>query len=154
MNEIAAWVERWSISEHALEDLQHSLGAVSYPAPSHPDAETEAGVSQRERLAASREGARLWRNNVGALKNEHGARVRYGLCNDSMKMNKVIKSSDLIGIKPVLIKQHHVGQVIGQFVARETKKPSWKYMGTDREVAQLKFITLVQSLGGDAKFTS
>jgi len=97
-------------------------------------------------------GWRLFRNNVGVLKDERGVPVRYGIANDSPAMNKRIKSSDLIGIRPVVIAPDMVGSTIGQFVAREVKKAGWKYKGTEHEKAQLAFGTLVIALGGDFKF--
>ena len=69
-------------------------------------------------------------------------------------MNDAIKSSDLIGIRPVVITEQHVGTVIGQFVAREIKAGDWKYRGSAREKAQGKFLELVASLGGDAAFAN
>lgn len=104
---------------------------------------SEAAIQTQLRVAASRAGWRLWRNNVGAGTLENGSHVRWGLANDSPAMNRAIKSSDLIGIKPG-----------GQFVCREMKRPGWKYTGTDREVAQLAFITLVNGMGGDAAFST
>ena len=116
---------------------------------------SESAVQKDEQIAASATGARLWRNNVGVLLDKTGRPVRYGLANESKEQNKVMKSSDLIGIKPVLITADMVGCTIGQFVARECKKETWK-PGEDREreAAQGAFIDLVNSLGGDACFTT
>ena len=67
-------------------------------------------------------------------------------------MNKLIKSSDLIGIRPRVIFPADVGTVIGQFIAREVKGEDWWFSGSEHEIAQQKFIDLVNSLGGDAQF--
>ena len=115
---------------------------------------SESYVQSQVRLAASQAGMRLWRNNVGGGVLDNGAYVRWGLCNDTPQLNKVIKSSDLIGLSPIRVTQAHVGSIIGQFVARECKHGTWKYTGDEREVAQLKFINLVRALGGDAAFTT
>lgn len=113
---------------------------------------SEATIQKKIRLAYANNGVTLWRNNVGACQDASGNFIRYGLANESKQMNDNIKSSDLIGIKPIVITQDMVGATIGQFVAIETKRPGWKYTGTDREKAQLKFIELVKRLGGDAGF--
>src|SRR5882762_3932875 len=91
-------------------------------------------ASQREiRLRASAAGLLLWRNNSGVAQtvDRYGNTrpVRYGLANDSPAVNRVLKSSDLIGIAPD-----------GRFVAIESKRPGWHFAGTDREQAQLAFI--------------
>jgi hypothetical protein len=96
----------------------------------------------------------LWRNNVGALKTPYGGFLRFGLANESQKMNAALKSSDLVGIKPLLITQDHVGQLLGQFVAFEIKKPGWKFRETPKELAQKRFIDLVNEHGGYAQFVS
>ena len=116
--------------------------------------ESESAVQVRVRLEASQKGCRLWRNNVGVLRDERGVPVRYGLANETKAMNQKIKSSDLIGIRPLVITQEMVGMTVGQFVAREIKAEGWKYTGTDREKAQLRFLELVLSLGGDAAFAN
>lgn len=114
---------------------------------------SEAVVSAQVRVEAAERGGILWRNNVGAALDRNGRTVRYGICNDSRRVNARFKSSDLIGILPVKITVKHVGSVIGQFFARECKKADWIYKGTDREKAQLRFIELVTSMGGNAAFT-
>ena len=113
---------------------------------------TEAKTQQAVRIAVSEQGGRVWRNNVGACKDVNGRLIRYGLANDSSQLNARIKSSDLIGIKPVVITEDMVGQVIGQFISYEIKAPGWKFTGNDREVAQAAWITLINSFGGDAGF--
>jgi len=91
---------------------------------------------------------------VGAMASPNGSFVRFGLANDSQAVNAVFKSSDLIGIRPVLITQEFVGKTIGQFVAREVKKHDWVYKNTPREKAQKSFIDLINNLGGDAAFAT
>lgn len=115
---------------------------------------SEAEVSNLARYAVQSEGGRLWRNNVGAAQDSKGNFFRYGLANDSKRMNDVLKSGDLIGIRPVKITSDMVGQTIGQFVSREIKKPKWTYRATNREKAQLAWALLIRSLGGDAAFVT
>lgn len=115
---------------------------------------TEADVQNLIRLEAAEKNLLLWRNNVGAMLDVKGRPVRFGLANDSPAMNKKIKSSDLIGIRPVLITPAHVGTVIGQFLAREVKPDTWKYTGTNREKAQLNYLNIVAKNGGDAAFAT
>jgi len=115
---------------------------------------SESDAQARVRLLASRDGARLWRNNCGAGVLQDGSFVRWGLANESHAMNAHIKSGDLIGIAPLIITPAHVGQLFGRFVSREVKRPGWAYKGTDRERAQKAWADLINSLGGDAKFTT
>lgn len=151
MSEINKWALRHRIPHAALNELRQIMGATPTDPPT-VSGESEAAIQKRVQLAATRQGWRLWRNNVGALKDERGVPVRYGLANDSAALNKVIKSSDLIGIKPTLVTPDMVGATVGQFVAREVKAAGWTYKGNAHEKAQLKFIELVTSLGGDACF--
>ena len=115
---------------------------------------SETDVQAIIRLEATRKGLRLWRNNVGAFQTPDGSYVRFGLANDSPRLNSIFKSSDLIGIRPIRITRDMVGMVIGQFVAREIKPEGWIYKGTDREKAQKAFIDLIKQLGGDAAFAT
>jgi len=149
------WAIKWGVPFEAVEDLRRSImnDVNTDPEPGE-DGASETRVQTSIRLEASRIGARLWRNNVGATLTEDGAFLRYGLANDSKKMNALIKSSDLIGIRPVEITPAHVGGVFGQFVAREVKREGWTYKGDKRELAQLRFLELVNALGGDGAFAT
>ena len=147
------WARRWHIPPEALQDLTARLGACCEPEREYTDATTENGVQQRVRIEASRNGGRLWRNNCG-VHEQDGRFIRYGLCNDSARINRSMKSSDLIGITPVTITEEHVGTIVGRFTAVEVKKPGWTYRGTEREQAQLKFIKLINLLGGVGRFVS
>ncbi len=148
------WALKWGVPFEAVEDLRREMGEIDpFDIPNYIPGESEAAVQAKVRLEASRKGARLWRNNVGGAYTLEGTFLRYGLCNSSEAENKAIKSSDLIGLRPVRIEQHHVGHIFGIFVAREVKPANWQYTGTDREKAQLKFLEIVASLGGDATFT-
>lgn len=98
-------------------------------------------------------GGQLWRNNTGAYEDEHGHFIRYGLCNESKEQNEKCKSSDYIGITPVVIGPEHVGMTLGVFTALETKKPGWRLIPSDkRGHAQAKFHDLVRAVGGFAGF--
>jgi len=81
-------------------------------------------------------GRRLWRNNTGAIKDETGRLVRFGLCKGS---------SDIIGITPITITSDMIGKRIGVFTAIEVKTPKGK--PTDE---QINFIDRVRDLGGFA----
>jgi len=147
----------WSIHHHvSLEALQelHVLLTSTVPLPNPGAGQSESDVQARVRLAASQAGNVLWRNNTGVLPDARGVPVRFGLCNESPAVNASCKSSDLIGIKRVLIAQAHVGHTIGQFYAREVKRAGWRYTGTPRETAQLRFIEAVVAMGGDAGFAT
>jgi hypothetical protein len=151
MIKLKNWALRHSLSIEAMAELQHIF---THPSgiPSTMSGASEAAISNTVRLEASYKGGRLWRNNVGACEDKRGRLIRYGLANDSKVLNKVLKSSDLIGINPVLITYDMVGSTIGQFVAREVKSGDWSFSFTDREEAQMNFLELVISLGGDACF--
>lgn len=113
---------------------------------------SEQSLQTGVRIEASKRGMRLWRNNSGAVHSADGRFIRFGLGNESKAVNSSLKSHDLIGITPYLIKPEDVGKVVGIFTSVEVKKPGWRYTGTPREVAQKAWGDLVQSLGGIAKF--
>lgn len=147
---ISTWCLKWAVPYSALIDLQQMLGVLD-PEPGVPG-RSEAAVQADVRVEASQKGMRVWRNNSGVLTNEAGTPVRFGLANDSAKMNQRLKSHDLIGVRPVLIGPEHVGQTIGQFVSFECKPEGWYYTGTPREEAQAAWGALIVSLGGDSRF--
>lgn len=118
-------------------------------------ANSEAGVQTQVRLTMARLGALLYRNNSGAFVDERGRQVRFGLGNDSAQLNKQIKSSDLIGVTPVVITPEMVGRTVGVFTALEVKEPGWHLTpGDQRGQAQLRFINLIRSVGGFAGFVT
>jgi hypothetical protein len=104
----------------------------------------EIDVQNTIRLEAARIGMMLWRNNTGCLNDVSGRLVRFGLGNDSPRTNKILKSSDLIGL----------WNVTGQFVAIEVKHSDWEFKGGERETAQLNFINIVKKFGGIALFAT
>lgn len=146
------WARRWNISGAALADLRVAIGIGDQRHAA--EGLSEAGVQSRIRLEATVKKCRLWRNNIGATITPDGSFVRYGLANDSAAINSRIKSADLIGIRPVTITGAHVGMIIGQFLSREVKASRWRYTGTAREQAQLRWAELILALGGDAGFAT
>jgi len=150
-SDITQWALRHGVSAQALHELDVLFG-ITLDLPDADGSQSEASVQADVRLEAAAKGIHLFRNNVGVLKDETGRPVRYGLANDSGRLNKIIKSGDLIGWRRVRIEQSHVGSVIAQFVSREVKAGNWTYSGNDREVAQLAWIKLINANGGDAQF--
>lgn len=145
------WAHRWGVTPEALLDLRAQLTPKT-PSPSPGNKEVD--VISNVRLTASEAGYTLFRNNVGACYDKTNRFIRYGLANDSAQLNESLKSSDLIGIRPVIIDPTHLGRTIGQFVALECKRPNWKFKGTKRERAQEKFLALIASNGGYARFST
>lgn len=115
---------------------------------------SEAAAQQQILLAASRRGVRLWRNNNGACMDADGRQIRYGLANTSAKMSKAIKSSDLIGITPHVVRPEDVGKTMGVFTSVECKRPGWVYAPNGREAAQQAWLDVVSGLGGIATFAT
>ena len=121
----------------------------------------EQKASYEVRVSASQMGLRLFRNNNGACKDETGRVIRFGLGNESKRINDEIKFGDYIGVTPIEITPDMVGKVVGVFTNLEIK-PDGTLESTirkaqksgSREAAQLKAINLVRSFGGFAGFTT
>jgi len=105
---------------------------------------SESTVQSEVMIKVSQLGHRIWRNNVGVAVDKSGRHIRYGLCNSSTQLNSRLKSSDLIGIHGVT----------GQLISIECKREGWKYTGSEREIAQLRWIELIIQMGGIAGFIS
>lgn len=113
----------------------------------------ESAVDSHIILAAAQNGDYLWRNNRGAFQDDTGRWIRYGLMNESDKIDKICKSSDRIGITSLIIQPHHVGRLVGVFTAIETKPSDWHMIPSDkRAIAQSAFHDIVLRAGGFAGF--
>lgn len=154
MTTLQAWAARWGIPAAAMIDLRVGVLGLDGSPTTAVQGASEAAVQALVRVRASQQGLRVWRNNVGAVHDaERGVHVRYGLCNESPQVNAVLKSADLIGVRPRVIQPGDVGSLIGQFVSWEIKAAGWKHRPNDEhEQAQVRWATLVQSLGGEARF--
>ena len=149
--ELSEWAERFNIGPDAMFGLYQILVA--------PLGSSELGAYEKNSetfvqntlrvVASSRENTYLWRNNVGATQTPDGRQIRYGLCNESKKLNQRFKSSDLIGGTPVVVTPDMVGKRIMVFTAVEVKKADWKPgSDTQRERGQLRFGNAVRAAGG------
>lgn len=155
------WVAKWwrTMPPEMQADFMGVVMPHTHVAP-EPGAQSESAVQGDIQLAMSREfGGPLYRNNSGAgtipdpNNPNKSSFVRWGLGNTSDRVNKAWKSSDLIGITPVLITQAHVGARLGVFTAVEAKKPGWHLTdGDKRGQAQNNFMTAVKTFGGFAGF--
>ena len=95
---------------------------------------SEQELQQRIRLELGRGPVRLWRNNVGALRDQRGQLVSYGLCRGS---------SDLIGLRRLTIGPEHLGQSLAVFVAIEVKSERGRLAAE-----QQQFLEVVREFGG------
>jgi hypothetical protein len=86
---------------------------------------SEANLQRDIMLALSRAGCLVWRNNTGALRDQSGRLVRYGLC---------VGSSDIIGVTPC-----------GKFLCIEVKSAKGRVTPE-----QDRFIAAVRAKGGRA----
>ena len=153
--DLGEWAVRHRVSEVALTELRELMRGELFELKfNEASGSGETKIQTELRVLASKRGWRLWRNNRGCGKLDSGNFVRFGLANDSPAVNHVLKSSDLIGIRPVYITPAHVGQTLGQFASIEVKQSGWKFNANTHEVAQLAWINLVNGLGGYAKFST
>jgi hypothetical protein len=97
---------------------------------------SEQQTQQQIRLTLSKGSTRLWRNNTGALRDERGQLIRFGLCEGS---------ADLIGYTTVEVTPDMVGQQLAVFCAVEVKAPKGR-----TTPAQDAFLAHVQAAGGRA----
>lgn len=142
------WADRWGIPDEAIRELAHA--DMLRAGDLDPAVTTERGVQDRVRMEAATAGWHLWRNNRGAFMDDRRKLVRYGIANDSKPLGDKLKSGDLIGWRPRLLKVDDAGKIIAQFVSRECKRPDWKYSGSPEEAAQVRWHALVMASGGDS----
>lgn len=150
--ELRAWATRHQVSPAALAELSGLLGAVATSAAT--ENRSEGYVQSAVRLAAPAAGMRLWRNNVGAITDDRGVPVRFGLANDTKRLNEHLKSSDLVGWRRLPITPEMVGSIVAQFVSLECKHEGWTYGGDAHEAAQYKWLSLAAADGAYAKFVT
>ena len=152
MTDFKQWQIKYGVSDTAMLELFRIFQPDGTP---HDDGKSESATSKTCELMSAKYGARIWRNNSGATKDENGRMIRYGLGNTSSRINAVMKSSDYIGFIPVTITPDMVGKRIAQFMALEMKKPGWKLLPSDkRGQAQAAFGSIVANGGGVFSFIS
>ena len=97
---------------------------------------TEQQIQQHIRLTCSTGATRLFRNNTGTLRDQHGRPVSFGLCKGS---------ADLIGWTTRTITQEMVGQQVAVFTSIEVKAASGRLRPEQRQ-----WLDAVQAAGGVA----
>ena len=97
---------------------------------------SEQQIQQHIRLACSTGDTRLFRNNTGTLRDQHGRPVQFGLCKGS---------ADLIGWKRVTVTPDMVGQQVAVFLSIEVKTPAGRV-----RPEQQQWLDAVQAAGGIA----
>jgi hypothetical protein len=97
---------------------------------------TEQQIQQHIRLTCSTGSTRLFRNNTGTLRDQHGRPVSFGLCKGS---------ADLIGWRTVTITPEMVGQQVAVFTSIEVKAASGRLRPEQRQ-----WLDAVQAAGGIA----
>ena len=97
---------------------------------------SEQSIQQHIRLACSAGDTRLFRNNTGTLRDQHGRPVSFGLCKGS---------ADLIGWKRVTVTPDMVGQQVAVFLSIEVKTLTGRI-----RPEQQQWLDAVQAAGGIA----
>ena len=97
---------------------------------------SEQSIQQHIRLTCSTGSTRLFRNNTGTLRDQHGRPVSFGLCKGS---------ADLIGWRTVTITPDMVGQQVAVFTSIEVKTPTGRV-----KPEQQQWLDAVQAAGGIA----
>jgi hypothetical protein len=95
---------------------------------------TEQQIQQHIRLTCSTGSTRLFRNNTGTLRDQHGRPVSFGLCKGS---------ADLIGWTTRTITPEMVGQQVAVFTSIEVKAASGRLRPEQRQ-----WLDAVQAAGG------
>jgi hypothetical protein len=97
---------------------------------------SEQQIQQEIRIACGTGDTRLFRNNTGTLRDQHGRPVTFGLCKGS---------ADLIGWKRVTITPEMVGTTVAVFVSIEVKTATGRL-----RPEQQQWLDAVQAAGGIA----
>ena len=97
---------------------------------------SEQTIQQHIRIACSKGDTRLFRNNTGTLRDQHGRPVQFGLCKGS---------ADLIGWRTVTITPDMVGQQVAVFTSIEVKTLTGRL-----RPEQQQWLETVQAAGGIA----
>ena len=97
---------------------------------------SEQSIQQHIRLTCSTGATRLFRNNTGTLRDQHGRPVSFGLAKGS---------ADLIGWRTVTITPEMVGQQVAVFTSIEVKTPTGRLRSE-----QKLWLEKVQASGGIA----
>jgi len=97
---------------------------------------SEQQIQQQIRIACSTGNTRLFRNNTGTLRDQHGRPVSFGLCKGS---------ADLIGWKRVTVTENMVGSTVAVFTSIEVKTSTGRL-----KPEQQQWLDAVQAAGGIA----
>jgi hypothetical protein len=97
---------------------------------------SEQRIQQEIRLAISHGDTRVFRNNTGTLRDQHGRPVSFGLAKGS---------ADLIGWRTVVVTPEMVGQQVAVFTSIEVKTPTGRL-----RPEQQQWLDAVQAAGGIA----